>query len=82
MFKTMSEIEIHDILIKIKEYLDDVILKNSSILNNKTYLQREIQREVYNDFKNVDIALNREQLRVIDNIIFMEYHNEYIGACA
>lgn len=82
MFKTMSEIEIHDILIRIKEYLDDVILKNSSILNNKTYLQREIQREVYNDFKNVDITLNREQLRVIDNMIFLEYHNEYIGACA
>lgn len=82
MFKTMGEIEIHDILIRIKEYLDDVILKNSSILNNKTYLQREIQREVYNDFKNVDITLNREQLRVIDNMIFLEYHNEYIGACA
>ena len=59
-----------------------MILKNSSILNNKTYLQREIQREVYNDFKNVDITLNREQLRVIDNMIFLEYHNEYIGACA
>ena len=82
LFRTMNEKEIHDILVKIKEYLDDIVFKNSSILNNKAYLQREIQREVYNDFKEKDIVLTSEQLRVIDNMIFMEYHNEYMGAYA
>lgn len=82
MFKSMSEVEIHNILLQIKSYLDDIILKNSGILNNKAYLQREIQREVYDDFKKIDIILNRDQLRVIDNMIFAEYHNEYLGACA
>lgn len=82
LFRTMNEKEIHDILVKIKEYLDDIVFKNSSILNNKAYLQREIQREVYNDFKEKDIVLTCEQLRIIDNMIFMEYHNEYMGAYA
>ncbi len=82
LFRTMNEKEIHDILVKIKEYLDDIVFKNSSILNNKAYLQREIQREVYNDFKEKDIVLTSEQLRVIDNMIFMEYHNEYMRAYA
>lgn len=82
MFKSMSESDIHQILMGIKEFLDEVVSKNGSILNNQPYLEKAIQKEVYSDFKKSDIKLTPEELQIIDRMIFNEYHNEYIGARA
>lgn len=82
MFKQMTEAQIHKILSDIKAYLDDLILKNSSIVNNKAYLESIIHREVYLDFKKNEMPLSNDLISQIDLMIFNEYRNEYIGACA
>lgn len=80
LFKTMSELELHGILLEIKEYLDDMVSKNEHLLKNEPYMERAIQKEVYADFKKSDIKLSQDELGIIDRMIFTEYHNEYIGA--
>ena len=82
LFSTLTETEIHAILSKIKEYLDDVIAKNGSILRNEPYFERLVQREVNSEFKNHNIDLSNEQLNQINVLIFNEYFTEFRGARA
>lgn len=79
MFTTLSEIQICNILKNIKAYLDDMVIKNGAILNNKSFVEKEIMRVAYNDFKQEKCDISREDLRIIDNLIYTEYRNEYIG---
>ncbi|MDY6392356.1 MAG: DEAD/DEAH box helicase family protein [Bacilli bacterium] len=82
LFGSLSESEIHSILTAIKRYLDGVVSKNGSLLNNEPYFERIIQREVNSEFRARKVLLNREQMREVNVMIFNEYFNEYRGARA
>lgn len=82
IFSNLTESEIHAILYKIKEYLDQIISKNGSILSNEPYFERVIQKEVNSEFREHNINLDDEQLNQINLMIFNEYFNEYRGVVA
>jgi type I restriction enzyme R subunit len=74
------ESQIHEALMYIKERADEQVLKNTKILDNEEYFDREMVRLVIEEFKkNQKLPLSAEALKYINGLVVKEYMNEFNG---
>lgn len=75
-----KEIAIFNALQLIKKEADSQVLKNSKILDNEDYFDREMVKMVIDAFiKKQKMPLNAEAVKYVNNLVVNEYINEYNG---
>jgi len=74
------ESQIHDALMHIKQNADDQVLKNTKILDNEEYFNKEMVKLVIQEFRsNQKMSLDAETLKYINGLVVKEYMNEFNG---
>ncbi len=77
---SQKEIQIFDALQHIKELADLQVLKNTKILDNEDYFDKEMVKMVIEEFmKNQKLSLNAEAIKYINGLVVKEYMNEFNG---
>ena len=77
---SQKEIQIHDILSKIKAEADEKVLKLNSIVDNESYFSKIMMNLVINSFmKEHKIALDKATAQSINQLITQEYFNAFQG---
>jgi len=72
--------KIQSALMDIKNKADESVLKNTKLLENESYFDKEMIRIVIEQFKlKNNIPLNPESSKYINNLIVQEYINEFEG---
>jgi type I restriction enzyme R subunit len=75
-----KEMQIFEALKHIKDLADLQVLKNTKILDNEEYFDKEMIRMVIEEFKmNQNLPLNVEALKYINGLVVKEYMNEFNG---
>ena len=62
-----------------KESVDDEVAKNSSVLENESYVEKAIGRILIQNGKNIQEKIPLDQIKEISNLLTKEYHREYEG---
>jgi len=68
---------IEEILKEMKSDVDDIVLKNSKILNNEKFFREEMNRIVFNRFSQLTPRLDVTAIVNISRCITDEYMNEF-----
>jgi len=64
----------------IKENADEQVLKNTKLLNNEEYFDKEIVKMVIAEFmKKQKLPLDAEAIKYINGLVVKEYMNEFNG---
>jgi type I restriction enzyme R subunit len=66
----------------IKKDADDKVLLNTNLLNNEGYFDKLMMQTLVNNFDQLDIKVDPESARYVNNCIVKEYVNEFKGASA
>ncbi len=75
-----KESQILEALMHIKEFADLQVLKNTKILDNEDYFDKEMIKMVIDAFKkNQKLPLSAEALKYINTLVVKEYMNEFNG---
>ncbi len=75
-----KELAILNALKTVKAQADEQVIKNSKILNNEEYFDREMLKMVFGAFKQKQkLPLNADAIKFINNLVVSEYINEYNG---
>jgi type I restriction enzyme R subunit len=75
-----KESQILEALMHIKELADLQVLKNTKILDNEEYFDKEMIKMVIDEFrKNQKLPLSAEALKYINGLVVKEYMNEFNG---
>jgi len=75
-----KEMQIFEALKHIKDLADLQVLKNTKILDNEEYFDKEMIKMVIEEFmKNQKLPLNAEALKYINGLVVKEYMNEFNG---
>lgn len=62
-----------------KESVGDEVAKNSSVLENESYVEKAIGRILIQNGKNIQEKIPLDQIKEISNLLTKEYHREYEG---
>lgn len=80
---TDSESKLFEALQGLKKEVDTLILQNSNILENESYIEKMMMRMVLNQLNTKsNFGLDVEKSKRINNLIVKEYMNEYHGIVA
>ena len=75
-----KEMQIFEALKHIKDVADLQVLKNTKILDNEEYFDKEMIKMVIDEFmKNQKLPLNAEAIKYINGLVVKEYMNEFNG---
>lgn len=72
-----KESEILEMLLIIKESIDNDVYNRNDILNNEGYFNRTVMSEVTNNLRNKEIKNTSDDRKFIVNNIVKEYLNQY-----
>lgn len=79
---TKRESEICETLLDIKKHADEKVLINTRLLDNESYFEKLMIQMVIESFSKMNIELEPEFAKYINNCLVKEYINEYQGECA
>ena len=75
-----TESRIFEALQSVKQNADLQVLQNTKLLNNESYFSTQMMRLVIDQFKNKNrIPLNADASKYINNLVVIEYINEFYG---
>ena len=75
-----KEMQIFEALKHIKDLADLQVLKNTKILDNEEYFDKEMIKMVIDEFRtNQKLPLNAEAVKYINGLVVKEYMNEFNG---
>lgn len=77
-----KESHVHEVLVKIKESVDEKVLVNTNLLRNEDYFTQMTMQIVADSFGKSDIGIDTESLKNINSALAKEYMNEYGGMYA
>jgi type I restriction enzyme, R subunit len=78
-----SERKIYRALMGVKHEADNSVLQNTKLLKNESYFDQMMVKLVINQFVDKNkIKLNADTSKNINNLVVMEYMNEYYGRIA
>jgi type I restriction enzyme R subunit len=76
---SLNERKISEVLLNVKMIVDGFVLQNMQILHNEGYFSQEMKRLLKAQFRQQNIDLDVETSRYINNLVVMEYMNEFNG---
>lgn len=76
---SLNERKISEVLLNVKMIVDGFVLQNMQILHNEGYFSQEMKRLLKAQFREHNIDLDVETSRYINNLVVMEYMNEFNG---
>lgn len=78
-----KEMTILEALKYVKKEADEQVLKNSKILDNEEYFERDMVKIVIDAFRNRQkLPLGSEAIKYVNNLVVNEYINEYNGVAS
>ena len=78
-----KEMAILEALKYVKKEADEQVLKNSKILDNEEYFERDVVKIVIDAFRNRQkLPLGSEAIKYVNNLVVNEYINEYNGVAS
>lgn len=79
---SQKDSEIHEVLIKIKDTVDNKVLMNTNLLKNEEYFTQMMMQIVADNFGKSDIDFDTNAIKNVNSALAKEYMNEYGGAYA
>lgn len=72
-----KESQIHEVLVKIKESVDDKVLVNTNLLKNEEYFTQMMMQIVADNFGKSDVGFDPETIKNVNSALAKEYMSEY-----